>query len=240
MGLTIGGPDTLPAGEPPATGPRAGSYSLPDYVRTAGLPLGGIPWDRARPMPEMNSYSGIVPDSFLILPGGVLFYESKFAIDGDGAGGNAEADPYYQKDTSLHDALDRPLNSREMPFIVLPGKHDPDGRPQWSDLDVIMGDLAVCFYRDKWCPVLFGDGGPSGKLGEGSMAAASRLGISPDPVRGGIGPDSVPPGVLHFVFPKSRNLGPRGKSGRPNTQDTAETVDRRVRALFEALKTGAR
>jgi len=216
-------------------------YVLPAYARARLGEGSGIPWSSASPFPDFNFYNGIVRDSFHRfpatgqLPSGALFYEAKFAIDGDGSGGNDEGDVHHQADTSLHDAQDRPLNSRVFPFIVLPLRHNRPGRPQWSELGVELGDLGVCFFKNGTaCAVLFGDSGPASKLGEGSMLAAEMLGINSDPNVGGIGPSEVPPGVLHFVFPGSRKVRPV-PHGRPRTDDTAQSVTERAWALFEKL-----
>jgi len=216
-------------------------YVLPAYARARFGEGSGIPWSSASAFPDFNFYSGIVRGSFHRfpatgqLPSGALFYEAKFAIDGDGSGGNDAGDVTHQPDTSLHDAQGRPLNSRVFPFIVLPLRHNKPGRPQWSDLGVELGDLGVCFYKNGTsCAVLFGDRGPAAKLGEGSMLAAEMLGIDSDPNVGGIGPSEVPPGVLHFVFPGSRKVRPV-PHGRPRTDDTAQSVTERAWELWEKL-----
>jgi hypothetical protein len=68
------------------------------------------------------------------------------------------------------------------------------------------------------------------------MAAASALGINPDPDIGGIGPSEVPPGVIHIVFPGSRKLKPGiAKSHHPRTLDTAQSVNLRAQALLNAF-----
>ncbi len=213
-------------------------YVLPAYARASLGEGSGIPWSSATAFPDFNFYSGIVRDSFHRfpatgqLPSGALFYEAKFAIDGDGSGGNSEDDVHHQPDTSLHDAQGRPLNSRQFPFIVLPLRHNRPGRPQWSDLGVDLGDLGVWFLKNGTaCAVLFGDKGPATKLGEGSMLAAEMLGIDPDPNIGGIDAGQIPPGILHFVFPGSRKVQPVSH-GRPRTADTPQSVAERAWALF--------
>src|SRR3989442_8522607 len=71
------------------------------------------------------------------------------------------------------------------------------------------------------------------------MEAARELGINPDPNVGGIGANEVPPGVIHIVFPKSRNMLPKGASGLPRTADTIQAVHDRALALFDQFKEGA-
>lgn len=222
----------------------ASDYALPSYARTK---IGGNAdslWSAASPISGMNFYSGLVRSSChklpssAALPTGAIYYEAKFAIDGDGSGGNDEDDPAFQHDTSLHDANNDPLNSRDYPFIVLPLRHNIPDRPQWKDLGVGLGDLGMCVFKNgRSVAVLFGDQGPAKKLGEGSMFAAKALGINPDPNIGGIGPDEVPPGVCHFVFPGSRKLKPG--TGTPRTLDTPQSVKQRAEALFAAMVNSA-
>jgi len=217
----------------------ATSYHLPAYAQNNLGPDSGIPWSKAKPIPGMNFYSGIVKNSFHQFANAV-FYESKFAIDNDGSGGNAGGDIHHQSNTSLHDAGDNPLDARTLPYIVLPSPQDDPSRPKWSDLGVDLGDLAICFFKNgKSCAAILGDAGPPLKLGEGSMQAARELGINPDPNVGGIGPNEVPPGVIHIVFPNSRNLLPKGASHLPRTADTIQTINERARKLFEQFKQGA-
>jgi len=213
-------------------------YMLPAYARASLGESSSISWSSANPFPDFNFYSGIVPGSFHRFPAtsqltsGALFYEAKFAIDGDGSGGNSEGDPTHQVDTSLHDAQGRPLNSRRFPFIVLPLRHNRPGRPQWSELGVELGDLGVCFFKNgASCAVLFGDSGPAVKLGEGSMVAAEMLGIDSDPNVGGIDAGEIPPGILHFVFPGSRKVQ-HIPGERPRTEDTPASVSQRAWDLF--------
>ena len=214
-------------------------YHLPAFARDLLGPASGVPWSQAKPISGMNFYSGIVTDSFHQFPSAV-FYECKFAIDNDGVGGNEGGDPHHRSDTSLHDTADAPLDARFVPYIVLPKPSPNPSRPKWSALGIELGDLGVCFFKDgRSCAAILGDKGPNFKLGEGSMEAARELGINPDPNVGGIGPDEVPPGVIHIVFPNSRNLLSKGASGMPRTADTIDTLRTRAMALLDQFKQSA-
>jgi hypothetical protein len=84
-------------------------------------------------------------------------------------------------------------NSEKIPFIVLPKKV--------TDLGGIrIGDFAYVYNsrNGKGCFALFADGGPAGKLVEGTIALAERLGINSNPRSGG-----TPGGVIYLVFPRS-------------------------------------
>src|SRR5262249_44810565 len=103
---------------PPAAG-MAAAYTLPAYALAELGPNSGVPWAQATENSALNFYSGIVKNSFHQFPTAV-FYECKFAIDNDGAGGNEDGDPHHRSDTSLHDAQDEPLDARTLPYIVVP------------------------------------------------------------------------------------------------------------------------
>jgi N-acetylmuramoyl-L-alanine amidase len=222
----------------PAAGMSA-SYTLPAYAATELGPNSGVPWDHATANSALNFYNGIVKNSFHQFPTAV-FYECKFAIDNDGAGGNEDGDPHHKSDTSLHDAQGQPLDARIVPYIVVPLPHNIPHRPKLGDFGIALGDLAVCFFKNGTsCAAIYGDAGPALKLGEGSMQAARELGINPDPNVGGIGANEVPPGVIHIAFPNSRNLLSTGASGQPRTADTIQTIHDRAMALLSQFKQGS-
>src|SRR2546430_2223429 len=105
-------------------------------------------------------------------------YRAKMAIDADGGHSRlAHSDPYYQGDTSLH-LGGRPLNSDNIPYVVLP--------PSLArETGAKLGDLVQVSYHGRTCFAVYGDVGPEGKLGEGSIALARKLGIPKNPNTGG-------------------------------------------------------
>lgn len=220
-----------------------GDYKLPNYAIEHLNAEAGVPWDGAEPVPDWNQYSGCVRDSgyaFPHAPVPALFYEAKFAIDADGVAPEAGGDPTGQGNTTLHDANNKPLDSRTYPFIVLPLNQQKarDGRivriagRTVAEMGGQLGDLGVALFKNgQIVPVIYGDRGPALKLGEGSMMVARALGINDDPVRGGIDEGEIPPGIVHLVFP--------GSTDAPNkiTQRTAADVARDALALFEKFRT---
>jgi hypothetical protein len=213
--------------------PDASRYVLPAFAVPHVGPDSGVPWNKAELAAGMNSYSGLVSNSCHVFSGDVraVYYAAKFAIDGDGGGANLEDDPAFQADTSLHDAGDRPLNSRRYPFIVLPLQPEESSMDRLDNHGVTLGDLGVCIYKNgELVPVLYGDKGPRRKIGEGSMLAASRLGINPDPNIGGIDAGEIPPGIVHVVFPGSNDVNNR------KTSRTAEDVVRDALELFDQFR----
>jgi len=134
------------------------------------------------------------------------------AKDGDGEpfiqGPNDPFPGYYVSATALADRS-KPVNdptryvdASKIPFIVLPGG-------MARGLGARPGDFAVVFNQrnGKSSYAIFGDVGPSDRIGEGSMALAENLGIRSDARNGG-----ARWGILYLVFAGSGN-------GRPRTID---------------------
>ncbi len=112
---------------------------------------------------------------------------------------------YYVSATALSDRSKqvsdptRYVDASKIPFIVLPGgmARQMGARP---------GDFSVVLNRrnGKISYAIFGDVGPSDRIGEGSVALAENLGIRSDARNGG-----ARGGILYLVFPGSGNGQPR-------------------------------
>jgi hypothetical protein len=176
------------------------TYRLPAY---ATLKLDTLGLGSLKNLNSMDSYRGLTPGSFFRISQTVLFYESKLAVDGDGSGGQQPGDVDYQSDTSLHDGNGNALNSLIFPFMVLPQPPLPPRTPapRLEDFGVRLGDVGAAFWQNKWVAFVYGDVGPHGQVGEGSMFVARTLGMNSSPAVGGIATDEIPPGVIHLVFP---------------------------------------
>jgi hypothetical protein len=135
-----------------------------------------------------------------------------------------ETDPapgFYISTTTLEDTSKdrtdprRYVDSSTIPFIVLP--------PRFRSEGVRLGDFAVVINSGSAGhePVfaIFADSGPSNKLGEGSIALASALGIPSSPKHGGANG-----GVIYVVFPGSGNQSPR----------TPDEINSKGRQQFDA------
>jgi hypothetical protein len=186
------------------------SYTPPKFAAKELGAESGVPWHTATPWSGLNSYQGMVRDSLHIFGDinspSAVYYESKFAIDGDGAGGNREGDAAFQAHTSLRNEAGGYMNSRKSDFIVIP-LPPKDQSSSLQQFKVGLGDLGVIVFKNgNLVPVIYGDYGPRGKIGEGSMAAAKKLGINPDPNIGGIDAGEIPDGIAHLVFPGSADL----------------------------------
>jgi hypothetical protein len=123
------------------------------------------------------------------LPGSVIAYVSKLAIDLDGSplacGPNRGRSDQCPTSLSLTD--DRggyvPVNADVVPYVVIPdaGPGDTAGPAEHAGdfqrlTGLRVGDFGVVIARGRTVPVIVGDTGPYSKLGEGSLALHRLLG----------------------------------------------------------------
>ena len=152
--------------------------------------------------------------ALLRLPGGVIFFEAKMAIDTDGSrlseklyeerkkAGNPIVD---QPDTSLRYSDGTSLDADTVPYIAVPGGGFR------AQLGFDKGDIVAVVYKDSITYALVGDVGPACKIGEGSLRLHEQLGDKACLARDNTGVCtrakncSIESGVLYFIFPKSRN-----------------------------------
>ena len=144
-----------------------------------------------------------------LMNAGAPGYWEGLAKDRDGEpyvqGPNDPFPGYYVSETALADRskpVDDParyVDASKIPFVVLPGAlaREVGARP---------GDFAAVINRGngKSSYAIFGDIGPSDRIGEGSMALAENLGVRSDARNGG-----ARRGILFVVFPGSGNGQPR-------------------------------
>ena len=113
---------------------------------------------------------------------------------------------FYISTTSLQDqskeARDprRYVDSESLHFFVLPGN---------LGLRNKLGDFGVVIRPDRndYDYAVYADAGPTGKIGEGSIALAAALGIPSNPKHGGIAH-----GIIYIVFPGSKKGWPLRQS----------------------------
>jgi len=99
----------------------------------------------------------------------------------------SHANPQYDEDCQY-----RYIDSEAIPFIVLPGQHSNGAKP---------GDVCLCYNTKTHdnCYGIFGDVGPSSKIGEASMRMAQALKIDHNPKSGGTESKIV----AYLIFPGS-------------------------------------
>jgi hypothetical protein len=110
---------------------------------------------------------------------GTLSFISKMAVESDGSG-DSHGDPDYQNDTSLHwngEALNADIDK----FIAVPPQIIRGVKP------VVLGSqvYVLNLRNGRFSEAVVGDEGPPDKIGEGSCALASAMGLDPSPTDGG-------------------------------------------------------
>jgi hypothetical protein len=134
--------------------------------------------------------------ALLRLSDGAVYWESKMALDVDGAWAawNGIPGATDQKETSLQwpDVADKhsqaaQVNPDAYPFVVMPvaglkaltgDAAKTLGAEFAKQTGLGMGDMGVVIYADQWTPVFIADGGPFMKLGEASSRVFESIGRS--------------------------------------------------------------
>jgi len=109
----------------------------------------------------------------------------------------------------------RYVDSSAIPYISLPGHHA-------SVFHAALGDLAMVINgrNGRSSAAIYADSGPRKKIGEGSIALATALGLNPSARRGGTESHSI----IYIVFPHSGNGAPL----------TADAISQKGLNLFNA------
>lgn len=134
--------------------------------------------------------------ALLKLGDGGILWESKMALDVDGAWAawNGVPGATDLKETAYKWPNVRPTNAQKaqldpdkIPFVVMPtaglafltGKDAASLGAEFSvKTGLKLGDMGVVIYKDRWTPVMIGDGGPFMRLGEGSSRVFEAIGES--------------------------------------------------------------
>jgi hypothetical protein len=153
-------------------------------------------------------------------PNNVLFWESKMAVDADGATTPSvlKSSSGSQVNTSLcfSDKKRTPVNAEIVPYFVVPTFDDPKraspsrpfegSRDRFTDdFNLKLGNLGVVIFGDKITGAIFADEGPAMKIGEASIRVHEliRKPGAPwkgDPAKKILLDASEEKGVLYFVF----------------------------------------
>lgn len=117
------------------------------------------------------------------LPGGIIAYTSKLAIDLDGSA--FACSPQHGRMDQCPTSLmlddghggEGPVDADAIPYVVIPEAGPGDTQGEFSRLTGIhVGDFGVVIARGHTVPVIVADTGPYSKLGEGSLALHRMLG----------------------------------------------------------------
>jgi hypothetical protein len=134
--------------------------------------------------------------ALLKLKDGGIFWQSKMALDVDGAWAawNGVPGATDLKETSLKwlNVADKrsqaaQIDPDKIPFVVMPmdgikkltgSASTALGNEFVQKTKLKLGDMGVVIYQDKWTPVMLADGGPFMRLGEGSSRVFESIGQS--------------------------------------------------------------
>jgi hypothetical protein len=130
---------------------------------------------------------------------GAVFWKADMDIDCDGirtAQCNEDTDCCFLPDTAFHDSQGRPLNSAQLPYVVVPS---PSSTWDYRQFGIRGGGIVAVIFNNQVEYAVVGDTGPTDIIGEASYRTAADLGIDPDPSTGGT--DS---GVTYIFFKNSQ------------------------------------
>lgn len=134
-----------------------------------------------------------------------IFIISDADTDADGCPDAKQIDPDGNIETSLCKPQwkgdDKFVNSREIPYFVLPGN--------WNEITGIpckLGDVAKLTYRQRSIYAIFADVGPWGVIGEVSICAIEALGGNPWNKSKTRIIQGLPFGVTYEIIPGSAKL----------------------------------
>lgn len=150
---------------------------------------------------------------------GAVFWTADLDVDCDGRESdkcNKKADPDYQAETAAHDSHGEPLDAAAVPYVVVPA---PSERWSYKSAGLRAGRSVVAvIHGDRVAYGVIGDVGPKALLGEASYAMAERLGLDPDPRRGG-----AAKGVVYVAF-----TGEGGEVKKPEDAAEVQRVGERM------------
>jgi hypothetical protein len=129
---------------------------------------------------------------------GAVYWQADMDIDCDGQRTdecNEDTDCCFLPDTAFHQSDGQPLNSAELPYVVVPS---PSGRWDYRDFGIDGAGAVAIIYQGRVEYAVVGDTGPTEIIGEASYRAAADLGIDPDPSTGG-----TESGVTYILFKDS-------------------------------------
>ncbi|MER6115781.1 glycoside hydrolase family 75 protein [Streptomyces sp. NPDC001743] len=129
---------------------------------------------------------------------GAVFWKAGMDVDCDGRVTkecNADTDPGFQGDTAFHTSDDRPLDARNLAYVVVPSRST---LWDFGSAGIKGGGVVAVVHAGRVEYAVVGDTGPAGIIGEASYATAEALGVDPDPKAGGAGS-----GVTYILFKDS-------------------------------------
>jgi len=172
-----GGNNNMPA-------QKTDSQAIQDIQKAKNTPL------------NVGKYSGV--NGFSQTKNGALVFNGKMDTDCDGAATCPKIDKTGQTSTS-YTYQGKPIDALKANYVVLP--KDLNGK---VGNKYKLGDIVAVNYNGKTAFAIYGDNGPTGKAGEGSVHLTQQLGF--DPYCGTRICKGIGSGVSYVVFPNSKGL----------------------------------
>jgi glycosyl hydrolase group 75 (putative chitosanase) len=148
--------------------------------------------------PHINTQTRAKNVNVFQVTSGVYSYTSSLSIDDDGS--DPDPDPDHQNQTTFQDSNGRQLAAHHVPFYVLGDdcfdRKSPCPHFFYKEHNIKGRQFALMFFKGKVIGAIFGDtqtgnnqttsDNDSRELGEGSVKAASLLGIPSSGTTGGV------------------------------------------------------
>ena len=115
-----------------------------------------------------------------------LFWTSEFAVDCDGkqtATCNSKTDPQFENNTVGKDSAGNPLDAAAVAYVEVPAQ---SAVFDYTAAGLSMGSVVAVIYNGRLAYGVLGHEQQAGQIGAGSVALASRLGVDPNPISGGL------------------------------------------------------
>lgn len=133
---------------------------------------------------------------------GAVWWRADMDIDCDGIRTtqcNENTDCCFLPDTAFHDSQGRPLNSAQLPYVVVPS---PSSTWDYRQFGIRGAGVVAVIFNNRVEYAVVGDTGPTDIIGEASYRTASDLGIDPNPSTGGSD------GPVTYIFFKNSQASP--------------------------------
>jgi len=143
----------------------------------------------------LASAPGRTPDVTVCRVGSAIFWKSGLAVVCAGKSSttcNARTDPQYQATTTGKDSLGQDLDAAIVPYVEVAGQNS---NFDYAANELTMGSVVAVVYKDQLQYGVLGTVGQANIIGDASYAMAALLGVSPDPVVGGVNT-----GVTYIAF----------------------------------------
>jgi Fungal chitosanase of glycosyl hydrolase group 75 len=139
----------------------------------------------------LRSRPGATPDVSICGLSTAVFWTSGLAVLCAGKTTttcNSMTDPQFQSTTTAKDSLGGNLDAAALPYVEVSA---PTPTFDYRAAGLTMGSVVAVVYKDKLEYGILGTVGQPDVIGDASYAMANAVGLSPDPVTGGVQTNSV-------------------------------------------------